>query len=152
MIVSTQGRSRVSVDTNILVYAVDKSAGDRHRRAQQLIELLLGRDCVLTLQALTEFYYTVTRQGKLARRVARAQVEGWLALFSVVAAQPGTLNRAMAAMESRRLGFWDALLWATVREAGVTLLFSEDFQDGLVMEGVRIANPFSGREPSELLR
>jgi len=41
--------------------------------------------------------------------------------------------------------FWDAMLWATVRRAGVRLLVSEDFQDGQTIEGVRIINPFAAQ-------
>jgi predicted nucleic acid-binding protein len=49
----------------------------------------------------------------------------------------------MRATREYRLSFWDALIWATVRRVGVAVLVSEDFQDGRVIEGVRIANPFN---------
>jgi predicted nucleic acid-binding protein len=48
----------------------------------------------------------------------------------------------MRAVREYRLSFWDALLWATVRRAGIAVLVSEDFQDGRVIEGVRFVNPF----------
>jgi predicted nucleic acid-binding protein len=48
----------------------------------------------------------------------------------------------MRAVREYQLPFWDALLWATARRAGVAVLVSEDFQDGRVVEGVRFANPF----------
>lgn len=55
------------------------------------------------------------------------------------------LAHAMRAVGEHGLSFWDALLWATVRRAGVQLLLSEDFQDGRNIEGVRIVNPFIAR-------
>ena len=82
----------------------------------------------MTLQALGEFYFAVTRNGKLPVAEAKAQVEAWQELFPVAAAKPSTLNRAIAATVSHQIGFWDALLWATAREVGVTLLLSERFQ------------------------
>jgi predicted nucleic acid-binding protein len=132
---------RITLDTNLLVYAVDTSARDKHVKARKLVELALKADCVLTLQALGEFYFAVTRKGKLPAAEAKAQVEAWQDLFPVVVAKPSTLNRAITATVSRRIGFWDALLWATSRDAGVTLLLSEDFSDESVLDGVRIINP-----------
>lgn len=142
---------RFTLDTNILVYAVDSSAGDRHHRAQEVIEAMLAQDCVLTLQSLSEFYFTVTRKGKLPSVQAKKQVEGWQALFPVVAASPATLNRAIAAVESSQLAFSDAMLWSAARDAGVTLLLSEDFQNGQELSGVRIVNPFLGSGLAEVV-
>jgi predicted nucleic acid-binding protein len=44
--------------------------------------------------------------------------------------------------EHYRLSFWDALIWATARNAGVPVVLSEDYQDGREIEGVRFVNPF----------
>ncbi len=132
---------RITLDTNLLVYAVDTSAGEKHAKALNLVDLALKADCVLTLQALCEFYFVVTRKGKLPTGEARGQIEAWQDLFPVVVARPSTLNRAIAATVSQRIGFWNAMLWATARDAGVTLLLSEDFGGGLALEGVRIADP-----------
>jgi predicted nucleic acid-binding protein len=75
---------RFKLDTNILVYTVDSGDEERHRRAQEVIEVMLTQDCVLTLQSLSEFYFAVTRKGKLPPTQAKKQVDGWQALFSVV--------------------------------------------------------------------
>ena len=141
----------ITLDTNLLVYAVDTSARDKHVKAQKLVELALKADCVLTLQALSEFYFAVTRKGKLPAAEAKAQVEAWQNLFPVVVAKPSTLSRAITATLSQQIGFWDALLWATAREAGVTLLLSEDFNGGQILGGVRIVNPLLHKNPARLL-
>lgn len=141
----------ITLDTNILVYVVDRAALDKHRKACRIIDVALGLDCVLTLQALCEFYFAVTRKGGLSPAVAHEQVQAWQSLFPVIAAKPATLVRALQAVESRAIAFWDAMLWATAREAGVTVLLSEDFQDGQVIDGVRIVNPFTVKDIGRLL-
>jgi predicted nucleic acid-binding protein len=40
------------------------------------------------------------------------------------------------------MSFWDALIWAAAKAIGATRLYTEDFQHGRVIEGVRIVNPF----------
>ena len=142
---------RITLDTNLLVYAVDTGAKDKHGKARTLVELAMKIDCVLALQALSEFYFAVTRKGKLPAAEATAQVEAWQDIFPVVVAQPSTLTRAITATASHQIGFWDAMLWATAQEAGVTLLLSEDFSGGQVLDGVRIINPLLHKDLPGLL-
>ena len=76
---------------------------------------------------------------------ARAEifVQGWRAVVQVEAATADDLAAAIRAVQQHGLSFWDAMLWATARRAGVSILISEDLQDGRVIEGVRIVNPFA---------
>ena len=141
----------VSFDTNILVYAADATAGDRHGAAADLIErsIRLG-NCIQTLQSLCEFFSVATRKSGIEPGAAAAFVNGWQSVMLVEAAMPADLGEAMRAVAVYRIGFWDAMLWATAHRAGVRTLFSEDFQDGQVIEGVRILNPFAPRNAVQI--
>lgn len=134
---------RLTLDTNVLVYAVDRDAGERHEKAATLVDEVVDFDCVLPLQALSEFYSAVTRKGKMPAADAAAQVEDWQLLFPTAAAKPTTLRPAIAAARDHSLSFWDAMFWATAREAGVKVILSEDFQEGRELGGVRFRNPFA---------
>ena len=35
------------------------------------------------------------------------------------------------------------MIWTAAREAGATVFLSEDLQDGLAIEGMRVINPFN---------
>ena len=142
---------RVALDTNILVYSVDLDAGGKHDQAIELFTQLTPANCVLSLQSLCEFYSAVTRKKLMPVADAVAQIDDWQQLFPVVAAKPATLTRAFAAVKRYQLSFWDALLWATIREAGITTLLSEDFQHEQQIDGVRIINPFKVDDIGELL-
>ena len=50
---------RFTLDANLLVYAVDRDAGDRRQQAIAIVDRAVDQDCVLTLQGLTELFYTV---------------------------------------------------------------------------------------------
>jgi predicted nucleic acid-binding protein len=50
---------------------------------------------------------------------------------------------ALEAVRAHRLPFWDAMLWASARRAGVRHMLSEDFQDGFALQGVTFINPFN---------
>ena len=134
---------RFSLDTNILVYAVDRDAGERHDRSRTLLGRAARRDCVLTVQALAEFFHATTRKNLLPLAHASGFVRDWLAVFQVAAADTSALIDAMDAVEEHRLSFWDAMLWATVRQSGCSAILSEDMQDGRRLGGVEIVNPFT---------
>lgn len=138
---------RLSLDANILFYTVDADAGERQARAREIVRRAALGDCFLTLQTLCEFFASTTRKGKLTAAQAVAHVEDWQTLFPIVAATPGSLRLAMRAVEQHSLSFWDALQWAVAKQAGATLLLSEDLQHDRELEGVRFRNPFVAEPP-----
>jgi predicted nucleic acid-binding protein len=135
---------RFSLDTNILVYAADRRAGERHERALEILDRAVQRDCVLTLQALAEFFHAATRKGIVPREEATIQVRDWSIEFSVTSADLEALRAALALAAGEVLSFWDALLLVTAGRAGCTFLLSEDMQDGAWFAGVTVLNPFVG--------
>jgi predicted nucleic acid-binding protein len=140
---------RFTLDTNILVYAVDQDAGDRHHQAIDLVRRTRGRDCVLTLQSLAELFRTLT-SAKLRIEPARAAglVQQWRDALPVVAADDLCLTDAMDAVTHHGWSFWDAMIWATAKRHGCRLLLSEDGQAGRTLGGVTILNPFApGPQP-----
>jgi len=133
---------KYTLDTNILIYSIDRQAGDRHHKAIELIEEMARCDCILTLQALSEFYSAVNRKDKMPRDEAQAQVNDWMILFPVVNAGPRILQRAMKAVDDHKFSFWDAMLLETAVQAGVTRFLSEDMQHGRFWKGMSIQNPY----------
>lgn len=133
---------RFTLDTNVLVYAADRDAGERHERALEIIERAARRPCTLTVQALGEFFAAATRKGIVARPEAGEQVRDWLELFPTAAADAEALEAAMGAAVDGRLSFWDAMLLATAERAGCTAVLSEDMGDGTSFGAVMIRNPF----------
>ena len=143
-------KGRFSLDTNILVYAVDRDAGEYHDRSRTLLGRAALRDCVLTVQALGEFFQATTRKNLLPLAHASGFVRDWFAVFQVAAADTSALIDAMDAVEEHRLSFWDAMLWATVRQSGCSAIPSEDMQDGRRLGGVEIVNPFTAEAATRL--
>lgn len=137
---------RFTLDTNILVYAADNSAGARHARAVEIVDRAVDCNCVLTLQALSEFYAAVTRKNLVSRKDASAQIRDWIDLFPTVGATSTALHDATQAAQTGRFGFWDALLLATAREAGCVTALSEDMHGGSRFGAIAVLNPFAGAE------
>lgn len=133
------------VDTNILLYAYDASAGERHGQARGLVaDLGRRRDGALSVQVLQEFYVNAVHKiaVPLAPPVARERV-GVLSRWRCHAPLPGDVLLAAELAEREKLSFWDAMIVHSARELGCVRLWSEDLNDGQLVAGVRIRNPFA---------
>jgi predicted nucleic acid-binding protein len=134
---------RFTFDTNILVYAIDSQAGERHRMALELVRRASGRDCILTLQSLAELFRALTGRHRISPVKAAEIVQAWRDAVPVFAADEMCLTDAIDAVVTHAWSFWDAMIWATAKRAGCRLLLSEDGQDGRTFGGVTIVNPFA---------
>ncbi|HEX4740151.1 MAG TPA: PIN domain-containing protein [Caulobacteraceae bacterium] len=137
---------KFSLDTNILIYAVDAKAGARHDIAAEVVERALERGCVMTLQALSEFFAVVTRKGLVPKHEAAEMVNDWLLVVPALAPTAPAVRAALAHSIAGCAGYWDALLVETAAEGGCGALISEDL--GGRLGGVAIVNPFDGEKIS----
>ena len=58
-----------------------------------------------------------------------------MAVFPVIVSSAAVFTSALKVMEGYRLSFWDSL-WATAKENRCSLIISEDFQDGFILDGI----------------
>ena len=133
----------VSFDTNILVYATGAAPDPKTERARDIIARGLRSGwSVLLLQTLAEFSSVAIRKAGIPVDDIRTTIDAWRAVLPVQAAEDDDLAAALDAVKMHRLGFWDAMLWASAQRAGVRHFLTEDLQDGFVLQGVRFVNPF----------
>jgi predicted nucleic acid-binding protein len=129
-------------DTNVLVYTDDKSASAKQRQALELVaEHRRSRTGVVSLQVLQEYFVTVTRKLQVEARLARRKVE-LLAEFDVASPDVTDILAAIDLHRLHGLSFWDALIVRAAKQAGCSVLYSEDMQASREIDGVRIENPF----------
>ncbi len=134
---------RCFVDTNILVYAHDRSAGWKHERARQLIaELWESGRGVLSTQVLQEFCVNVRRRASrpLSAEETRRLVQNYLSWETVINTSASVLQ-ALEIEARHRISFWDALIVQAAESSGAAILYSEDLGAGQKYGSVRVINP-----------
>lgn len=139
-----------TLDTNILIYAIDRDAGKKHEIASLILDKSMNGRCLLTAQALGEFYCAATRKGDISQSEAVEIIEDLMEIFPVISSTGATLKKALSALPKYGLQFWDAMLWATAKESKCSLIITEDFQDERSVEGVQFINPFKEGKLSTL--
>jgi predicted nucleic acid-binding protein len=134
--------ARSFFDTNVLIYADDKDVPAKQRKALDLIaEHRRTRTGVVSLQVLQEYFVTVTKKLRVDAAIARRKVE-LLSEFDVASPEVADILAAIDLHRLHSFSFWDALILRAAKQAGCSVLFSEDMQDRREIDGVRIVNPF----------
>jgi predicted nucleic acid-binding protein len=136
---------RYFVDTNILMYAHDTAAGDKHARAKALVEdLWEKRAGVVSTQVLQELAVNLRRKAKkpLDTKATRDIVSDYLA-WQVVVNGGDSILEALDIEARYRVSFWDALIIQAASAAGAAALYSEDLSNGQSYEHVQVVNPLA---------
>ncbi len=136
------------LDTNILVYAYDRSAGQKHNLAAQILEECWeNENGCLSIQVLQEFYVTITRKIELPLDyMAARQIVADLSQWRLHTPEAGDLLQAIELQQNYRLAFWDAQVIQSAVRLGCKQLLSEDLNHGQVYGEVRVINPFKELE------
>ncbi len=138
-------KDKVFVDSNVLIYAHDLDARDKHLRAVEVVRgLWENRNGILSTQVLQEFYVNVTRKipEPLPRSKAREVARNY-SLWQTETIHPVDVFRASEIEETNQISFWDALIVVTATKGGASTLLSEDLSAGQIIAGVAIENPFA---------
>jgi len=135
---------KVFVDTNVIVYAYDKDAGQKYQSALNIMKDLwrsgLG---IISTQVLQEFYFTLTKKvtEPLAIPVVRETIRR-LSKWDAVLIDVDIIISATELQEGYKYSFWDSLVIASAISGGAKTILSEDLADGQTIQGVTIKNPF----------
>ena len=138
------------VDTNILMYAHDRSTGVKHERARQLIERLwISGQGVLSAQVLQEFCINLRR--RIARPLpveeVRRLIQDYLS-WEVVVNTPASVLQALEIEVRYKTSFWDALVLQAAESSGAAaVLYSEDLAAGQKYGSVQVVNPLTHPGP-----
>ena len=131
-------------DSNVLVYLCDSATPKKRAIAETLLERhLRDQDILISTQVLQEFYVTVTR--KLKPSVAPADAANMVSAFAdfpMVQIDTMLIQAAIRRSQAIKLSFWDGLIVQAALAGGASVLYSEDLQDGQVIDGMKVSNPF----------
>lgn len=129
------------VDTNVWLYAL--IVNDDAQKHQIAAEIVRDGNVVVSTQVINETCVNLLRKANLSETQIYDLIVSFYAKYEVIATEAQVLLRASRLRAQYRLSFWDSLVVAGAIESGCNVLYTEDMQDGLTVEGqLIIANPF----------
>lgn len=135
---------KVFLDTNIIIYAYDLSAGEKHKKAKKIfVELWDSGLGVISTQVLQEFFVNVTQKipKTLDKRLAKDIVSDLLK-WDVVVNDGESIIEAIEILLRYGYSFWDSLIIEAAIRSDAIALLSEDLSHGQIINGLTIKNPF----------
>ncbi len=133
--------TRVAIDSNILIYAEIEPESAKGGRSADLI-LRSARNGVMPAQVLGEFLRFVQRRVPASFEEAIRQALIYQSVFITPPTTETIVNKASELARAHRLQFWDCVICAASAEARAKVLLTEDMQDGRILDGLRLMNPF----------
>lgn len=131
------------LDTNILLYAVELHR-DENAKTATAQGLVARTDWAISVQVCQEFFVQATRRSR-PNRLSAELATGLIASWRRQPVQDMTLaifDDAVALHRRHGFSYWDCAIIAAARAQGCEVLWTEDMDDGRVVEGMRVANPF----------
>lgn len=135
---------KIFIDTNIMIYAYDVSAVEKHQIASHILSDLWNSGLgVLSTQVLQEFFVNIVQkiQKPIDQKLAKEIVRDFLR-WQVVVNNGDSILDAIDICDKYRYSFWDSMIIEAAIKGGAVFLMSEDLQHGQVISGVTIRNPF----------
>ena len=141
--------TKVFLDTNIIIYAYDASAKEKHEQAKKLlVDLWDSGQGVLSTQVLQEFFVNVTQKIPQPLTVNMAKdIVSDLLRWEIVVNDGDSIMEAIELHSRHKYSFWDSLIIQAAIKGGASLLLSEDLDGGQTIHGVVIKNPFKDPLP-----
>ena len=142
-------KGSVFLDTNIFIYALTKPKveTDIYKRqvAVDLLKKLYGnKDIQLSVQVINEIHINMVRKFKIKDDIVFKIIQDNIfSIASVTTLSVQTYNIAFDVRGKYNISYWDSLVVASALESKCDILYSEDMQDGLILEDkLKIVNPF----------
>ncbi|KUG25446.1 pin domain protein [hydrocarbon metagenome] len=130
------------IDTNILIYTIDNHYPKKKIISRELIaKLFEDASGIISTQVLQEFYYTAVNKLNSDPKIIKALLKSFEDL-EIVQINTTIIHNAIDCSITNKISFWDALIITAAESANCNKLFSEDLNNGQVINGVEIVNPF----------
>jgi predicted nucleic acid-binding protein len=131
------------LDTNVLAYAIDpRDPAKRDQARRCLGEVEERAVAVISTQVMLELHSVCISKLRFDPAVSRGLVQAAQMRYEVVTLNPDLIIRGLDVQIIHRLSHWDACIVVAAAAAGCRELLTEDLQDGALIEGVRVRNPF----------
>ena len=130
--------SKPFIDSNVILYLLSSDASKADKA-----ESLLEAGGVISVQVLNEVVSVCQRKLKLSWGEIDAIMQALKACVEIVPLTQDTHELAVQLCKRYQLSFYDAHICSAALVAGCIAALSEDMQDGMMVDGLVIKNPFN---------
>jgi predicted nucleic acid-binding protein len=140
--------AKIFIDTNIFVYILDRYDKSKQKIAKKTLENIVENDiAVISTQVLQEFYNICTIKLHIIPLRVKGYIHNYSENLEVVQNSSEIIERGIDISIISQISFWDALIIASAEYSKCSEIITEDLNDGQIINGIRIRNPFVTNNP-----
>jgi predicted nucleic acid-binding protein len=130
---------KVFIDSNVTLYLIDNSSSYKKQKAENF----LSPDVIISTQVINENVNVCLKKLKLDKATTFDFAMKLMGRFQTVVITPEIIIKSFDLSIKYQISSWDSIIISTALNHECTILYSEDMQHGLVIEGkLKIMNPF----------
>ena len=134
---------KVFFDSNILVYFIDERDSEKQLKARELIEAATSNQTgIVSTQSLQEVYNVATKKLNCPKNKAKQLIKMFSETLPVTQVTIPLILKAIDISIKTEYSFWDSLILSAAKDSGCIIVYSEDMQNGHIVDGMKILNPF----------
>jgi predicted nucleic acid-binding protein len=135
--------TRIALDSNILIYNHSLDCKNKRLKARDFFK----ENPVVSSQVISEYLNVMRRNFKMQKQELMDLCSLWLEKCSVQPIILSTIKLAQNLVGKYDFQIFDGIIVAAALEANCEILYSDDMQDGQLIEStLKIVNPFTGKE------
>ena len=133
-------KSRVFLDTNLLIYLYSEDEVEKSRIVARLVE---ENDCIISLQVVNEFANVLIKKFKVSYIGVLEAIKELTIVFTISNLSISNITNAIQIHHKYKLSYYDSLIVSSAQMEDCTYLYSEDMHNSLIIdEELEIRNPF----------
>jgi len=133
-------KDKTFVDTNVFIYVYSKTEPEKKNIA---LEILKNQNIIINTQVINEFIWVMNRKFSVQMEKLKDLGIKLLQRFKIALIDQRTIKQALDVAIGYKYSYWDSLIIASALQNGCSSLYSEDMQNGQVIENkLKIINPF----------
>lgn len=131
---------KVFVDTNVLVYFISAEDGKKIKAKEVIFS---SQEVYISSQVISEFISVCFSKELLGLEEIITLVNDLIEALRFSSVEESTIKKALQIKKDSKYSYWDSLIIASALENNCSILYTEDMQDGQVVDGnLSIINPF----------
>jgi len=128
------------IDTNIFIYYQRSDNPQKQTIAKKLLE---NNSCVASTQVISEISNILTKKYPTLEKEIQLFLQDITEFCETITISKSLIFKALKLHFKYKYSFFDSLIIATALEANCSILYSEDMQNGQIVENtLKIVNPF----------
>jgi predicted nucleic acid-binding protein len=130
------------LDTNILLYAKIDDGTAKHAKTRSLLTTgIVGMEVSISVQVINEYFVNALRKN-IDKADIETTVRQFMSDFNLVPLTADLVNDSIRIFKQYQLSYWDSVIVAAALEADCSILYSEDLQNGQIIDGtLTVVNP-----------